>query len=412
MAEETKIEVVKDNAAETIKNERQRIAIITAIGKRWSMDAQAATAITEGTSADAFRAMALEAIGAKPAPPAPANIGLDDKEVKRYSIMNAVRAMEKNDWTKAGFELECSRAVEKMAGKAARGFFLAPEVLYQERTANNKTTSAQGGYLVGTQHMADQFVELLRNTSVAMRAGVRTLSGLVGDLAIPTQTGGATCYYLGEQTDVTESSQAWGAVSMTPKTIAAESRITRKMLLQSSPSIEALVRADLIATLSLGVDLGILEGSGGTQPTGVLNTASVNTVAFGGAPTYAKLVDMETEVAVDNALMGTLSYIGGARFAGKCKQTQKFSGTNGQPILENGMINGYPFLLSTNITATNCYFANWADVLVGFWSGLDITLDTTTYAKQGGLMLLAFQDYDVAVRHAASVCYSTGMTVT
>jgi hypothetical protein len=47
-------------------------------------------------------------------------------------------------------------------------------------------------------------------------------------------------------------------------------------------------------------------------------------------------------------------------------------------------------------------FGNWSDLLLGFWSGLDLILDPYALATQGGRRIVALQDCDTAVRRAAS----------
>ena len=43
-----------------------------------------------------------------------------------------------------------------------------------------------------------------------------------------------------------------------------------------------------------------------------------------------------------------------------------------------------------------------ADLLIGEWGVLDLNVDTTTLGDSGGLVLRAFLDVNVAVRHPAS----------
>jgi hypothetical protein len=47
-------------------------------------------------------------------------------------------------------------------------------------------------------------------------------------------------------------------------------------------------------------------------------------------------------------------------------------------------------------------FGNWNDLLMGFWSGLDLILDPYALATAGGRRIVALQDCDVAVRRAGS----------
>jgi hypothetical protein len=88
---------------------------------------------------------------------------------------------------------------------------------------------------------------------------------------------------------------------------------------------------------------------------------------------------------------------------GHCKTTSKDPGS-GIMLAGDGKINGYRAYSSTNVPADGIIFADWSSLLIGFWGVLDINVDTATKAKSGGYVLRAFQDVDIAVRHAASFC--------
>jgi hypothetical protein len=47
-------------------------------------------------------------------------------------------------------------------------------------------------------------------------------------------------------------------------------------------------------------------------------------------------------------------------------------------------------------------FGNWADLMIGYWSGVDINVDTSTGSTSGTVRIVALQDVDVAVRHGES----------
>src|SRR5262245_22010689 len=46
----------------------------------------------------------------------PAGIGMSETEKRSYSLVRAADAVQSNDWSKAGLELEASREVEKRCG--------------------------------------------------------------------------------------------------------------------------------------------------------------------------------------------------------------------------------------------------------------------------------------------------------
>jgi HK97 family phage major capsid protein len=319
----------------------------------------------------------------------------------------------------AAFEFDCSKAVQGQLKRDARGIMVPMEVLARDMVVG---TDASGGYMVSTDLLASNFIEILRNRMMTRALGAMTLPGLVGDVAIPKQTGGATAYWVDEGGDVTESTPVLAQLALAPKTCGAWTDLSRKLILQSAIGAEAFVRADLASVLALALDAAGIAGTGASnQPTGILSTTGIGDVAGGTnglAPAWSHVVDLETEVAIDNADVGALAYLTNAKVRGKLKQTEKASGT-GLFVWERGFdagfgdLNGYRAAVSNQVpsdldkgTSTGVcsaiIFGNWADLIYGLWGTVDITVDPYTNATSGTVRVVALQDADVGVRHAES----------
>ena len=344
----------------------------------------------------------------KSAAPTP-EIGLSDKEQKQFSIVRAALAQLTGDWKKAGFELECSRAISENLGRAPRGFYVPSEVQRNMGAMSLQRTQSVGdptlgGFIVSQDYRGDLFVEALRAQSVAMMAGVRTMPGLQGNVTIPVQTGSASFGWIAEGVDGTASNLTFSAINMAPRTVAGAVPMTRRLLMQSSPAIEQLVRQDLVTGAALALDDAILEGNGHSGvPLGIANHPSINTVTVTSAtsPDWDEMVEFETKVAEDNALNGSLRFITTPGIRGILKTKSKDTGS-GLFVLEGNEVNGYPLMVSNQLTANAILFGDWSQIMVGFWGVLDIKADESTLAASGGLVLRAFQDVDVAIRHAVA----------
>ncbi len=346
-----------------------------------------------------------EVVGSRQESVPASNLDMEDKEKQRYSLFRAVNAHLNKDWSKAGFELECSREIAERINKDPQGFFVPLDVLDGQRVM---TTSAGGTGLKGTEHLAGSFIDALRAQSVAMSLGATVLDGLVGDVSIPKLTAGGTFYWVAEDGNITDGDGTIGSVTLSPKTIGAAVPISRKLLKQSAPSIEQVMLNDLRQGAALGIDLAALEGGGVNEPVGIINTTGVNTQAIAasagtGYPTWAELVGFESAVGNDNALEGSLAYVTTSAIAGGMKVTAKDAGS-GLFLMENNMANGYPVAVRNGLTAKSIVFGNFNDLLIGMWGVLDVMPDEATKAASGGLVLRVFQDVDVAVRHAESFC--------
>jgi HK97 family phage major capsid protein len=392
--------------AEARKSAEKNAAQIIELGARHNQSELAARAIKEGRSIEEFRGELLEKVGSDRALEKQ-EIGMTQKEVKRFSLIRAIRAMANpNDaraQREAAFEFEVARAAAESYGRTPQGIMLPVDVL---RTWKRDMNSSDDSSLFTDDFRGNDFIDVLRNASSVMQAGARMLTGLSGDVKIPKKTAASTAAWIStEGGPASESEMTVSAVSMTPKTLGAFTDITRQLMLQSSLDVEALVRDDLAQALALAIDKAGLEGTGlNGQPTGIWNTSGVNapTAFAGDVPTFAEVVSMETAVAEDNALMGNLAYILPASMYGALKTTEKATGT-AQFVVEPGnTINGYRAIVSNQATAGRLFFGNFADLLVGMWAGLDIIVDPYTSSTSGTVRVVALQTVDVAVRHAVS----------
>ena len=405
MADEVNLDAVRAEAAEAAA--RNAAAIID-LGVRHNKRDLADAAIKSGKSIEQFRGELLDVIG-NDKPLDNLDIGLSRKERKEFRLVRAIAALANPNDRRlreaAAFEFEASEAAAQRYGRSPQGIMIPTDVLGAWKRDLNTSDDNE---LVATDLLAGEFVDVLRNASSVMAAGARMLTGLQGNVSIPTKATASAGGWISSQGGASsESEPTFGAISMSPKTVGAFTDMTRQMILQSSLDIEALVRDDLTQALAIAIDKGGLEGSGlSGQPTGILNTSGVNTVtAFAAAvPTFAEMVTLETAVAVDNALMGNLSYITDAATAGGLKTKAKDAGS-GMFVLERGEANGYPVIVSQQATAGNVYFGNFNDLLIGMWGGLDITVDPYTASNTGTVRIVALQSVDVGVRHAVSFAY-------
>ena len=157
--------------------------------------------------------------------------------------------------------------------------------------------------------------------------------------------------------------------------------------------------------IALEIDRCALYGLGNTsEPLGVHNTTGISTENVGNNdPSWADVVNMESDIAVANALTGSLSYVTRANINGAMKVKAKDSGS-GLFVNDNGTVNGYPCYVSNQIEAGDIWFANWSDLIIGYWSGLDLQVDPYTGGASGTVRVRVLQDTDVAVRHPESFC--------
>ena len=397
----------EDAVNKALKSDRARFDQIRKTGKKYDMNDLADEYIRDGRSVQEFNQAVMDQWNPEKITPKPqdAEIGLSEAETRSFSFIRALNYLanpgDRAAREAAAFEIEASNAAAKKAGRVSRGITVPYDVMRRDLKTSPAT---QGGNLVQTDLDAANFIDLLRNSSALDQAGATTLTGLQGNIAIPRQSGAATAYWVAEGGAPTESQQAIQQVSMVPRTCGAFTDISRKLLIQSSLDVEQMVRNDIAKVIALEIDRAALYGTGSSnEPLGLHNTSGIGTESItANNPTFAQVVNMESDVAAANALMGNLAYITGATIRGAMKVKAKDSGSGLFLWDGNNTVNGYNAYMSNQVEAGDIWFGNWSDCIIGYWSSLDLLVDPYTHSSSGTIRITALQDVDVAFRHAAS----------
>ena len=392
--------------AEAAQAKAKELSEMIALGNRTNNSDMAQEFIANSRGLEELRTALLEkmSISATPVQNNAADIGLSNEETRSFSFLRAINYLanpaDRSAREAAGFEIAASEAAASKLGRQSRGITIPQEVLRRDLSVG---VSTAGGNLVATELDTASFIDLLRNASALDQAGATVLTGLVGNVAIPRQSGAATAYWVAESGAPTESQQTIDQVSLTPKTVAAFTDYSRRLMLQSSIDVENMVRRDLAAVLGLKIDAAGLYGTGSnSEPLGLKLISGIGTEDFAAdAPTFAEVVALESDLATANALLGSPVYLMNAAMRGNLKTTKKDAGS-GIFLMENGEVNGYRGVLSNQVASGDLWFGNFADMLIGYWSGLDIMVDPYTNSTSGTVRVVAMQDVDVAIRHPES----------
>lgn len=303
-----------------------------------------------------------------------------------------------------GREREISSELARRTGIKAQGI-LAPMAIFEKRVT---TSTGDGAGLIPTDFRADQFIDLLRANLLTARLGATVLSGLSGNVEIPRRTGSVTAQWVNENEALTLTDAAFGQATLTPKHVGALTELSRNMLLQASPDIEQLTRADMAAVLAEAIDKAALIGSGaGAEPRGVVNTAGIGSFTLSPAPTWAEIVAAVADLHAVNAEGTGWAMHPAARAL--LRATPVEAGYPTFLMQDQGTLAGYPVavstILPTNLGAgtdeTPVIFGAWADLVIGYWSALDVLVNP--YAEgpysRGNVQVRAMLTADVTVRH-------------
>jgi HK97 family phage major capsid protein len=379
-------------------------------------------AVDEGMPLQDYQDIVLKRIGdGSPIDTPVTELGLSKHEIRRYSITRAILSQWKESNVDASFERACHSEIERRLGVASKGIFVPFDVMRQPadpkgtgRRDLSVGTAAAGGYLVGTDHLGSEFIDLLRNMMLIRQLGAKVLSGLRGSVVIPRRTAGATTYWVTEGTPPSEGANTFGQLSLSPKSVAANLDYTRNLLLQSNPSIDSLVNGDLAKGIALAVDLAAFHGSGAAgQPTGIANTSGIGSVT-GTSIAYGGMLEFQTDVAAANALAGNCAYVTTPAVAALLAQRARFSNTDTPlwkgNILQADDVCGFRGYSTNQIAAGNLFFGDFSQVFLAEWGVLELVVDPYTQSKSGIIQVTAFQSVDVGVRYPGAFSLATSVT--
>lgn len=405
---------------------------IKALATKFNQQDLALDYIEQGKSAEEFKDAILakmSAGGGGQIIDSTANL-MTGKEARQYSYARAMLAATN---IRLGIQDNCLES-EVSAELAKRvpvnmvqhGGFFVP--LVKNAGLDSHTTNA-GSEFVFTQY-GGEIIEALRNMSVCSTLGSRILTGLSAPIGFPkvTSEGAATWVAENPGSDASDTDDATDIVTISPKGLTRSSSISRMLLTTGAGDGDAMIRNSISAALALAIDRAGIHGSGASnQPTGIYAASGVNAKAMGGVPTFGKLIDMITEVAKDNAIMGSLGWACTPGMAGKLLQTLVASAAGSSMIftgkITDGMIGGYRAIASNQVSSVmtgstttggsehGIVFGNWSDLLIGIFGGLEILVDPFAKKKQGMIEYTLYGMADVQLRHGESFCKSTGATI-
>lgn len=418
-AEPKQPEVDVNKLTSDIRNqERERAKALRAFGNRVSIaDSEIDKAINDGVEFETFTRSfaegAIATVKASEGPKAPLydlEIGLNSKERARFSVVKAMRELSNPRGGLTGLEKEvtdeCVRAFKLEDG--GDRLHIPTDIMVGDgrRRDLEAGVSAEGGYTVATD--LGGMIDLLRNKAMVLQLGATQLTGLKGNLSLPRLDGAATASWVDEEGSVSETAQTFGQLALTPNRLAARTAFSDQLLAQSSVSVENVVRADLMRVTAIELDRAALHGSGASnQPLGLDGTSGIGSVTFGGAPTWADVVEFETDVAAANGMIGSASFLTSAAVRGKWKTTVKVASTDSRFLCENNEANGYPLYVSENVTGNIVFFGVWPELIVATWGAMSVIVDPYSKAQTGQRVVTVCSFHDIACRQPSAFSVST-----
>ena len=320
----------------------------------------------------------------------------------RVSLVDAITAQVENR-ALTGALAEFNQEQRNLGVTARRGGVLVPSSIFEQRAT--QTTTSQGS-VVPDDYRADQFIGLLRNAMVMRSLGARVLTGLRGDVVIPKQTGASTAYWVAEGDSLTESNPTFSTVKLSPKHVGALSSVSRQLLQQANPSIEALIRDDFVSVIGLAIDKAMLHGlAANDEPVGILNTVGIQTASLATLD-WDAVVAMLEKLALENVTANAI--ITHAKAATALQTTLKDSVAGAEYLMQGGRMADLPVNVTNQLDAKagtpatgRVLAGDFSQLVVGEWGTAEILANpyAAGYYEKGDIQLRIMATMDMVVRN-------------
>lgn len=304
-------------------------------------------------------------------------------EIKLISVINKIA--EKRELTDAENEfLNIGKAEFRKSGVAINGHIQIPVT---EQRADITATGAGAG-IENVSETKLNIVEPLRANSTLVSAGAQMLTGLVGDVSIPTYAGTSVAWK-GENVSATDGAGAWGEVVLKPKRLTAYVNVSKQFLLQDSNDAESMLQRDIMNAITEKLEQTILGNGAGseTQPAGLFYGVTGTT-----APTYTGLTSIET--ALEDKNVKNYSFIVNPKAKAALKGVKI---NEGKMVFADNQIDGLPAYSTSAVYSKGVAVADFRDLVIGVW-GIDMTVDPYTLAGDGKVKLIVNAYVDAAFR--------------
>lgn len=362
---------------------------------------------------------------------APANTHntTEARDMASYSLLKAVRSAMPGGAPLEGIEKEMhQQAVQeaRAAGESVHGVGIPQMLLSRRDNSITMPTQPEDGSAVMYQNDVRPIIDLARPRTVLRELGATFLTGLTGNIGVPSLASGAVSTWKAEVAELDKSNQKFSDAEMKPHRLGTYALRSKQFLIQTAPSVEALLRQDLENSIAQALEIAAINGSGtGNQPLGLLNTTGVNAVALGGAnggvPTRELLIALEAAVEASNINTTTLGYLLNVATKAKLKNTKVDAGSGIFLLDSNNELNGHPYRVTTNVpgnltigttngSASAAMFGDWSKLFIGQWGGLDLTVDPYTLATNGQIRIIIQSFYDVLVAQPKAFAVAKDIT--
>ncbi|WP_291988403.1 phage major capsid protein [Candidatus Accumulibacter sp. ACC007] len=343
-------------------------------------------------------------------------INMSRREEKQYSVIRAIESQLTGDWRNAGLEREVHETLAKgITHRNVTGVLIPGDVVARKMKRDLVTsTPSAGGNLVGLDHRADLFIDALREHSAVLGLGAQRVSGLVGNVDIPVLAGDVSPEWMSTETaSITESEPVFGQLLLSPKSCAAYTQLSRRLIKQSGPAAEMLVTHSMMKAIGYSIDKAAIQGTGVSgQPIGLLLKTGLGVVT-GASIDWPAILDFEADVSSSFVDL-TGQYCGFVTTPGVRKLLKGRVKVAGHPEYlwqsPDNRMNGYAAMATTACPADHLIFGDWSEVIVAEWGPIEIVVNPYDQFAKALVGVRAIADIDIAIKHGGAFSVASSVS--
>lgn len=293
-----------------------------------------------------------------------------------------------------------------------------------EKRTMTAATDADGGFLIPTEKI--DWFDALFAYSVLDKLGIQKLTGLSANTDIPGFSSAVVSGWANGETG-TQSPDDPTVVNraLRPKLLYGATNISKRLAIQTNRSVDQMIMMDIMASMAQTLQAAVINGSGSSgQPTGILNTSGIQSVAMGtngAALSFAKALELWAAIAQANSNMDNFKWLTNPLVHGKALQTSTDTGSGAMIVTYNNNFGGspnaianYPLFSTSSVPSTltkgssgavcsALIGGDFSQVVVGQFGGVELIVDNISQARSGFTALTINQFVDVVVKQPAAL---------
>ncbi len=335
-----------------------------------------------------------------------------------FSLRELINAqMEHPLWVRndralaAAYEL--SNSCRERSGVAPNGIWVPLACMTRDLTSSGASALSTG--------VIDNKLQAALAPASAVMSGATLLSGLEGaSFSIPVIDSpiDADSSWVAEGDSGAQREMTTKVATLEQKSLIFSVVISRRLLANASVDLEADLRTHILRRAMLAIDRAVLNGVGGSAPSGLLANGGLQVLSAGAnglAPNWDHLVEAEYQVSNRVGSMVSPTFLSSPAMRKKLRKTQRAAGLdfilsdNASEVMGQGLRTSslVPDNLTKGTSVGNCsalIFGDLAEIVVGFWGPLaiDLLVDSRTLAKDAKVRIICRAEVGVAVRNIAA----------